>query len=146
MNLTEHFKDVELGVAGVDPRIIDNAQYLCQVLLEPIRARFQHPVRIHDGYRDAEHNARVGGKPDSWHLYEGTRAACDFDVFGVTLKDTFEWLRLQSELPFDKVILESSQQVPKTIHIQIDRVAGPRRLAYTGSIGDGTIYTPVFVV
>ena len=50
MQLTEHFSDMELGVAGQDSRLLTSAQFLCKTLLEPIRAQFG-PVRIHDGYR-----------------------------------------------------------------------------------------------
>lgn len=145
MKLTEHFLDTELGVAGCDDRLIGNAVYLCQKLLEPIRAHFGQPVHIHDGYRDTEHNLRVGGKPDSWHLYEQGHAAADIDVAGVSLVEVFKWLRLESGLPFDKVILETTNGQPATIHLQIDCLIAPRRLAYEGGTGDSHIYTAVEV-
>ncbi len=142
MNLTDHFTDAELGVAGCDEQLLENARYLCSQILEPIRAHFG-PVRVHDGYRDPGHNTRVGGKPDSFHLFEWGRAAADVDAPHVGLADLFDWLRLESKLPFDKVILESnSQGVPAAVHIQVDRSNTPRRLAYTGHTGNGTTYLP----
>lgn len=142
MNLTDHFTDAELGVAGCDAQLVENARYLCTEILEPIRAHFG-PVRVHDGYRDTGHNARVGGKPDSFHLFEWGRAAADVDAPHVGLADLFDWLRLESKLPFDKVILESnSQGVAAAIHIQVDRLNPPRRQAYTGHTGNGTTYLP----
>lgn len=146
MQLTEHFSDYELGVAGLNSRLLTAAQYLCQTLLEPIRSKFG-PVRIHDGYRNPEHNAQVGGKPTSWHQFNGTESAADFDCVNAGFREVFDWIRLESKLPFDKVILESnSAGEPRCIHIQVDANAVPRREAYTGSTGAGTVYTRVDVV
>lgn len=146
MNLTEHFTDNELGVAGAEQRLIDNAIFLCEKILEPIRAQFG-PVHVHDGYRNPEHNAAVGGKPTSWHQFDGNQAAADIDCLPTDFKTVFDWIRLWSGLPFDKVILEhNAAGLPAAIHIQVDTEAEPRRLAYTGSTGAGTVYTPAEVV
>jgi hypothetical protein len=144
MQLTPHFADTELGVAGCAQNLIDNATYIATQLLEPIRAQFG-PVSVDDGYRDPAHNARVGGKPDSYHLFNGGQSAADIQVSGATLQMLFDWIRLTSGLPFDKVILEYSGNLPECVHLQIDSQAAPRRLAYTGSTGAGTIYLPAEV-
>lgn len=145
MQLTEHFADTELGVAGCDVRLVVNAQYLCSQLLEPIRARFG-TVRVHDGYRDAGHNARVGGKTASFHLFEDGCAAADIHAVGCTLQQLFDWIRLDSGLPFDKVILEkNSQGLPACVHLQTDLKNAPRREAYIGSTGAATDYVRVEV-
>jgi hypothetical protein len=144
--LSSHFSETELGVLGVEQRLVDNAAFLCTTLLEPIRAFYARPVWIHDGYRDPGHNSRVGGKPTSFHLFSDGRAAADFSVPGISIKDTFDWIRLHSGLKFDKVILESNANgLPATVHIQIDRLNPPRRQAFTGSTGAGTVYTSVEV-
>jgi putative chitinase len=145
MQITEHFSDYELGVAGQDSRLLTNAQFLCAKILEPIRAKFG-PVRIHDGYRNPEHNAAVGGKPTSWHQFEGTESAADFDCAGFSFQSVFDWIRLKSNLPFDKVILEKNQAgEPRCIHVQVDSKANARRESYVGNTGAGTIYTSVEV-
>lgn len=145
--LSPHFAETELGVLGVEQRLVDNATFLCQNILEPIRVFYARPVRIHDGYRDAGHNSRVGGKPTSYHLFVGGCAAADFDVPSLSIHDTFDWIRLQSKLPFDKVILETNPNgIPATVHIQVDRFNPPRRQAFVGSTGAGTVYTPVSVL
>lgn len=144
MQLTEHFADTELGVAGCDAQLVANATYICAQLLEPVRAKFG-PTMVDDGYRDAAHNARVGGKPDSYHLFNGTRSAADIRVVGATLQSAFDWIRLESELPFDEVILEYSGDVPACIHLQIDSAVKPRRWAFTGATGAGTEYEPALV-
>ena len=127
MQLTEHFADTELGVAGADPRLIQNASFLCLGVLEPLRLQFG-PVAVHDGYRDLAHNLRVGGKLDSYHLFIGGQAAADISVTGEGCDAVFDWLRLESGLPFDKVILErNAQGFSATVHIQVDRLNAPRR-------------------
>ena len=145
MQLTEHFADSELGVEGCETRLILNAKFLCLEVLEAVRVKFG-AVRVHDGYRDAGHNARVGGKPTSYHMFEDGKAAADIDVPGTTEQSLFDWIRLDSGLPFDKAILEvNAASVAACVHIQIDRSSKPRRLAYTGRTGAGTVYTPVEV-
>lgn len=145
-NLTDHFMQSELGVIGCEDRIVQNAQFICESVLEPIRAHFDSPVRVHDGYRDPAHNARVGGKPASFHLYQDGHCAADIDVLGHGLKEAFDWIRLQSGLGFDKCILEAnSSGVPACIHIQVDRLNQPRRQAFVGGIGDSQNYTEVSV-
>ena len=144
-NLTEHFMDSELGVDGADSRLVESATYLCKVLLEPIRAHFG-AVHVHDGYRSPQHNAAVGGKPTSYHQFNGTQSAADIDVLPTDYHTAFDWIRLESGLPFDKVILEvNSTGLPATIHLQIDSTVSPRRQAYTGHTGAGTVYIPVTV-
>lgn len=146
MQLTTHFTDAELGVAGLDKRLLYNALFLCNTILEPLRLHFG-PVHVHDGYRPAEHNANVGGKPTSYHLFDNGQAAADIDALPVSCTDVFDWLRLESKLPFDKVILETNAAgIASTVHIQVDRMQSTqRRLAYTGQTGDGTLYTPAEV-
>jgi len=150
MQLSPHFSDAELGVVGAEQRVIDNATFLCNTILEPIRQHFGRPVNVHDGYRNTDHNAAVGGKLASFHLFAGGQAAADIDVGGDTLptyRQVFDWLRLQSKLPFDKVILEhNSVGEDATVHIQVDRTNPPRRESYVGGTGDSQQYTLVQTV
>lgn len=146
IQLTTNFSQAELGLVGCSQRLIDNGVYLCKLLLEPIRLQFAASVIVHDGYRDPHHNVRVGGKPTSFHLFNGGKSAADFDVIGHSYQEVFDWIRLSSNLLFDKVILESnSSNTPAALHIQIDVNNIPRRQAFTGSTGDGTTYIQVEV-
>lgn len=136
VSLTPNFTQEDLGVAGQEQRLIDNAQFLCQNVLEPVLAHYGHSVRVHDGYRDPQHNARVGGKAVSFHLYEGGDAASDIDVLSISISNLFEWLCKESHLLFDKVIMEKNAAgVPVCVHIQIDRLNPPRRQAFIGGTG-----------
>lgn len=147
MQLSPHFSDKELGVIGCEQRIIDNATFICINLLEPIRQHYLKPINVHDGYRDPGHNDRVGGKATSFHLFTDGRAAADIDVGGdvsPTYRQVFDWIRLESKLPFDKVILErNATGADAVIHLQIDRNNPPRRQAFIGGTGASTQYTLV---
>lgn len=143
--LAPYFTYEELGVLGCEDRIVQNAIEVCHIILIPVREHFAKPVRVHDGYRDWEHNMRVGGKPTSFHLYDEGKGAGDFDVVGAGLVQVFDWIRLESKLMFDKIILEKRGGIPRCIHAQINRFAQPRRLAYVGGTGDSTSYQKVEV-
>jgi len=149
MQLSPHFADTELDVAGQSPQIVANATQLCTILLEPIRAQFG-PLHINDGYRDAEHNAAVGGAKTSQHLYLEENSAADFiplDI-GVLLETVFDWIRLESHLPFDQVILEvfSGTQIPACIHISYNgALTTQRRMVLTGETNGAGAYTAVQV-
>lgn len=148
MQLTEHFVDTELGVAGCGVRLIASATILCKKLLEPLRAQFG-PIEVDDGYRDPAHNARVGGALDSQHLYLGGNAAADVRPMatqGDALSGVFEWIRIASELPFDQVILETNAGVPACIHLSYNRaLVAQRRMALTGETNGRSGYVPVAV-
>lgn len=147
MQLTEHFTAEENGLnQASDPRLVQNWTYLAQQVLEPIRAEWG-AMRVNDGYRDPQHNAAVGGKPTSYHQGDGGRAASDLWPMSAPIQKVFDWIRLESKLEFDKVILEhNAQGDPRCIHIQIDREAAARRLAYTGSLGAASDYVQAEVV
>jgi hypothetical protein len=149
MQLSPHFADTELGVAGCEQRLIANATVLCEKLLEPVRAKFGS-IAVDDGYRDPGHNARVGGACDSQHLYEAGNAAADIRVIvPVTggLQTVFDWIRLDSKLPFDQVILEFSKGAPACVHLSYDSgKAAQRREALVGETNGQGSYTPAQVI
>jgi hypothetical protein len=145
MQLTDHFADTELGVAGQDAQIVANATHLCLILLEPIREQFG-PLAIDDGYRNPQHNAAVGGAPDSQHLYIGQNAAADIRPMAAGLQVVFDWIRLQSHLQFDQCILEFSHSLPACIHISYNGgLAQQRREAMTGETNGAGPYENVEV-
>lgn len=149
MQLSPHFADTELGVAGCSPEIQANAIQLCAILLEPLRAKFG-PIAVDDGHRDAAHNARVGGAPNSQHLYLGQNSAADIRPVDedTSMPELFDWVRLYSHLPFDQLILEvaPSTQMPSCIHISYNgALTTQRRMALTGETNGAGAYTAVQV-
>src|SRR5579859_7850380 len=124
--LTEHFTQEELNVEASDLRVKANATWLCSTILEPIRARFG-ALHITSGHRLPDRNAAVGGVSDSEHEYRDDHAAADFRPLdsNTPLTQIFNWIRLESCLPFRQVILEHDHatQEPSCIHIS-GRVGG----------------------
>lgn len=148
MLLSQHFSDTELGVAGMEgTQTYANAEQICELLLEPIRAQFG-PVSLSCGYRSLQDNARVGGTPLSQHLYIDENSAADIvDCGDVELAVAFNWIRLDSHLPFDQLILEinPTTQVAACIHISYNGAATPRRQALTGETNGQGKYSSVQV-
>jgi uncharacterized protein YcbK (DUF882 family) len=80
--LSEHFTVEEFDChdgTKVKQRDYNGLEYLCRVYLEPLRRRYG-PVQIHSGYRTITYNRRVGGAPNSFHIYtahDGNDQAAD---------------------------------------------------------------------
>jgi zinc D-Ala-D-Ala carboxypeptidase len=131
--LTANFSEGELEVEGCEARVVDNARWLCENVLEPLRAHFGQPAVVTSGRRAADTNAATGGVKASFHLYLGTTSAADVFVRTVPVTKVFDWLRLESPLPFDKVILETDAEGnPQIVHIQADPLKGRPRTAWLG--------------
>jgi len=150
MKVSDHFTLEEFlaDIETIPDGVLERVKVLCQDILEPIRAHWKVPLSVHSGYRTQRHNAIVGGDPHSFHLYLADRAAVDFAVGEIPLSAVFDWIRLESHLPFDKVILERSKgrtdDQGACIHVQIQ--THNRRMAGVGNTHGQGPYTWVEVV
>ena len=67
--MSQHFKPEEFmskdGAISPWPEVVDPGLYF---LLEEIRADFGEPIYINSGYRSPEHNRKIGGAPNSFHV------------------------------------------------------------------------------
>lgn len=63
------------------------------VRLNAVRSRFGKPIIVNSGYRSPEHNAKVGGVPNSQHV-KGTAA----DIRPEDLKDLPELQKICDEM------------------------------------------------
>jgi len=95
---------------------LENLQWLCIKILDPLRNKLGKPVYITSGYRSIELNKVIGGatNPISKHT-EGK--ASDIKAEGMTAKELFDFIINETKLPYDKVILEFD----KWVHITYDR-------------------------
>lgn len=144
--MSQNFSQAELRVEGAEQRVQDNAEWLCENVLEPIRRKWG-PLAITSGYRPPARNQAAGGKPTSFHLFEADQAACDFKPMAAEIVEVFDWMRLESGLPIDKVILEHDKYgKPHIIHAQVFTKNKPRREAYLGGMGDAHDYQRVEMV
>lgn len=93
-NLSPNFVLSELlnngSTEGVTEAILDNLRRLTLALEEIRRICGNHPIKITSGFRTPEHNAAVGGAPNSYHL---KGLAADFVIQGQTPQQTQELLK-----------------------------------------------------
>lgn len=69
--LSDHFVIEEFDChdgTKVSPREYNGLEYLCRQILEPMRAKFG-PCSVHSGFRTVTYNRKVGGEPNSFHIY-----------------------------------------------------------------------------
>lgn len=66
MKVGRWFVDTEFG--DLEPRDLPGVGALCAMFLDPLRATFG-PCTVHSGKRSPQHNADVGGAPESRHVY-----------------------------------------------------------------------------
>lgn len=99
IQLTKNFTVEEFlpeGVANTTEHNILKLHFLTHAILQPMRDSFG-PLKISSGMRSVEHNAKIGGAPNSLHLYNGRDCAADVIVLGA-LTDVnkrlavFSWL------------------------------------------------------
>lgn len=122
MKLTDNFTLNELVYSvtaeanKIDNRpnvtVISNLQKLCENVLQPLRNHLGCPVIVTSGFRCAELNKKIGGKPNSHHLMG---YAADFVVPQRNLKDVFNWMK--DNLPYDQLLFEYNSSGDIWIHV-----------------------------
>lgn len=134
-----------LGLSNVPSQEhIANMKYVCEKILEPVRAHFGKPVQINSSYRSPLVNKAVGGSKTSQH---SNGEAVDFEIPGISNKVVADWVA--DNLEFDQVILEFYNAKDGAnsgwVHASIKRNGGNRmqRLIASKSKSGGTTYTPV---
>lgn len=153
MNLTPHFTLKELTESptakakGIDnvptPEHLANMKYVCEKILEPVRAHFGKPVQVNSSYRCPALNAAVGGSTTSQHV---NGQAVDFEVPGISNKIVADWV--SEHLEFDQVILEfyNPAEGPNSgwVHASLKKEGGNRKQKLV-ALKDGgkTVYKPV---
>lgn len=87
--LSEHFHAREFECVG-EKAITVGVQLLQE--LEKVRNHFNEPVHINSGFRNKEHNAKVGGKANSKHLMG---IAADIWVENVSPKEVYDYINTE---------------------------------------------------
>ncbi|MGH7936118.1 MAG: D-Ala-D-Ala carboxypeptidase family metallohydrolase [Chthoniobacterales bacterium] len=138
--LSLHFVRNEFEHDGPMPaECVDTYKYLCSVILEPIRAKFNSSITVTSGYRDPAANAATHGVAHSQHEATANYCAADFAIGGQDMRAAFDWIRLESGLPFDQLILEHGAS-GDIIHISWAK-AFQRREALEGATHNQSAYS-----
>lgn len=109
--LTENFTVEELIASDTAKRLglsnhptpehLQNMRYICERILEPVRAYFKRPIIVNSSYRSVALNKAVGGVFTSQHL---NGEAVDFEIPGIPNRTVADWIC--DNLDYDQVILE----------------------------------------
>ena len=108
---------VRFGIQNIPTQEnVDNIQFLCLKILDPLRNKIGKPIVISSGYRSPELNKKIGGaiEPPSQHIFG---KAADIIIPGMTAKQTMDYILTNTKLPFDQIILEFGAWV----HISFDK-------------------------
>lgn len=118
----------------IPPELEDNVRIAAE-MAEVIRAELGGPVIITSWYRSPAVNAAVGGSKTSAHM---KGLAFDFRPTTVSIKVAFQRI-LATYLPFDQLILESTNGIVEHIHVGF---ADPRReVMLANRVGGKTTYS-----
>lgn len=111
MQITKHFTLEELTRSDTAVRFgidnepgseeTENLVRVCDMILEPIRHRYDTPILPSSGYRCLELNRKIGSSDKSQHT---KGQAVDFEVKGVPNMEVASWI--MDNLDYDQLILE----------------------------------------
>lgn len=105
------------NIANVLPdQYRQNARYLAQEILEPIRAFTGRAIIVNSWFRSPELNSAVGGSPTSDHLQA---KAADIEDSGGNNKLLIR-AALQWGLPFDQMIIYDDLDNPTRVHFSYE--------------------------
>lgn len=143
--LTEHFNLEEFQLGDPIPyECVPAFRALCREILEPVRTKFNCPLRITSGYRSPAENAAAHGQPNSEHMATAIMAAADFYPVPsspglVTCDDIFDFMRADPTLPYHQLILERGQS-GSVIHVSFNAAKVGVRSVLVGATHNSAPY------
>lgn len=117
--------------------------FLCEKVLEPTRAFAGVPLDITSGYRDEQSNALAHGVSDSEHIATPRRCAADFLPRGRSVREVFDWMRLNPSLPFHQLIYETDSRGEAVIHVSVNLDKPGVRSVLSGATHNAAPYISV---
>lgn len=104
-----------------DASIIENLQYGCDKVLDPLRRRLGKAIIITSGYRCQQLNKLVGGVSNSWHT-QGNAA----DIHIESEEDAKCIFDILKKLPSVDTALFEHSKTSKWLHVQWNKTKSPR--------------------
>jgi hypothetical protein len=139
MQLSANFQKAEFEKDGPMPdECVASYKELCETILEPIRIHIGSPLRVTSGFRPPASNAAASGVSNSQHCATDQYCAADWWVPTADMREIFDWVRLQSGLVWDQLILEHDGGTLCIIHTSWSTT--PRRMALEGATANKTGY------
>lgn len=100
--------------------VVENLNKLCQLILDPTRAKLDAPIYVTSGYRCRALNVAVGGVGNSQHL-----TGCAADLQYKDLQKLFDILKDNPNV--DQLLYERSK-TSKWLHVSISVKGTPRHI------------------
>lgn len=101
--------------------VMANLQYGVDMVLDPLRRIYGHPIIITSGYRCGKLNKLVGGVSNSWHT-KGNAA----DIHISSEEDAQIKFDILKKLPSVDTVLFEHSNTAQWLHVQWDRTKTPR--------------------
>lgn len=101
--------------------VMANLQYGVDMVLDPLRRIYGHPIIITSGYRCDKLNKLVGGVANSWHT-KGNAA----DIHINSLSDAKILFANLQKLPSVDTVLFEHSKTTQWLHVQWDKTKTPR--------------------
>lgn len=101
--------------------VMANLQYAVDMVLDPLRRIYGHPIIITSGYRCDKLNKLVGGVSNSWHT-KGNAA----DIHISSEEDAQIKFDILKKLPSVDTVLFEHSNTAQWLHVQWDRTKTPR--------------------
>lgn len=106
---------IRLGIDNTpSAEVIQQLEWLCLRVLQPVRDHFGKSVQISSGYRSLKLNRSLGSSDNSQHT---TGNAADLEIFGIDNYVLACWIR--DNLDFDQLVLEFYDGTPDSgwVHV-----------------------------
>jgi len=131
MKLTKNFSLEELTRSdtaerkGIDnsptAEHIHNLAALCENVLQPLRDKLKHSIRVTSGYRSEKLNNAIGGSKTSEHSF-GKAADIKLIIDGENKSELLYLSILEMGIPFRQMIWEfGDEETPSWVHISFNK-------------------------
>ena len=131
MKLTKNFSLEELTRSdtaerkGIDnsptAEHIHNLAALCENVLQPLRDKIKHSIRVTSGYRSEKLNNAIGGSKTSEHSF-GKAADIKLIIDGENKSEILYLAILEMGIPFRQMIWEfGDEETPSWVHISFNK-------------------------
>ena len=127
---------------------IHNLAALCENILQPLRDRVKHSIRVTSGYRSERLNTAIGGasrdgKPSSEHCY-GKAADIKLVIDGENRSEILYLAILEMGIPFRQMIWEfGTEETPSWVHISFNKDDNKRQTLRAYKEGTRTKYANI---
>ena len=153
MKLTQNFSLEELTRSdtaerkGIDnsptAEHIHNLAELCENVLQPLRDKVKHSIRVTSGYRSEKLNNAIGGSKTSEHSF-GKAADIKLIIDGENKSEILYLAILEMGIPFRQMIWEfGDEETPSWVHISFNKDDNKKQTLKAYKNNGNTIYSTI---